>query len=129
MADWCPAPEDRNVIVGVAVTFVYAIDSFANGQSIIPHILPTKGRTLDHCNPTRPKRDQALTPYSPHLPSVGSSKLLGGLQGSSRILRRLSTVHWAVQIQRLDTPESSRQKRRVQTTSSVGSGGAGEIKL
>lgn len=34
MADWCPAPEDRNVIVGVAVTFVYAIDSFANGTSM-----------------------------------------------------------------------------------------------
>jgi hypothetical protein len=33
MADWCPSPEERNVIVGVAVSFVYAIDSFANGQS------------------------------------------------------------------------------------------------
>ena len=31
MADWCPSPEERNVIVGVAVSFVYAIDSFANG--------------------------------------------------------------------------------------------------
>jgi hypothetical protein len=34
MADWCPSPEERNVIVGVAVSFVYAIDSFANGQSL-----------------------------------------------------------------------------------------------
>jgi len=36
MADWCPIPEDRNVIVGVAVTFVYAVDSFANGESDFP---------------------------------------------------------------------------------------------
>jgi len=37
MADWCPCPEERNVIVGVAVSFVYAIDSFANGQSLSYH--------------------------------------------------------------------------------------------
>ena len=37
MADWCPSPEERNVIVGVAVSFVYAMDSFANGQSSLYH--------------------------------------------------------------------------------------------
>lgn len=39
MADWCPSPEERNIIVGVAVTIVYAIDSFANGQSSISFFL------------------------------------------------------------------------------------------
>lgn len=32
MADWCPSPEERNIIVGVAVSFNYAVDSFANSQ-------------------------------------------------------------------------------------------------
>jgi hypothetical protein len=39
MADWCPSPEERNVIVGVAVSFNYAVDSFANSQSAS---LPTR---------------------------------------------------------------------------------------
>jgi ACS family pantothenate transporter-like MFS transporter len=34
MADWCPVPEERNIIVGVTVSFVYAVDSFANGESV-----------------------------------------------------------------------------------------------
>jgi hypothetical protein len=32
MADWCPSPEERAIIVGVAVTFVFAIDAFANSE-------------------------------------------------------------------------------------------------
>jgi hypothetical protein len=30
MADWCPSPEERAIVIGIAVTFVYAIDAFAN---------------------------------------------------------------------------------------------------
>lgn len=47
MADWCPAPEDRNVIVGVAVSFVYAIDSFANGTSLIHLSTPNQIEFLE----------------------------------------------------------------------------------
>lgn len=36
MADWCPAPEERAIIVGVAVTFVFAIDAFANSELMYP---------------------------------------------------------------------------------------------
>ena len=32
MADWCPSPEKRNIIVGVCVTLNYAVDSFANSE-------------------------------------------------------------------------------------------------
>ncbi|CED85583.1 Permease of the major facilitator superfamily [Phaffia rhodozyma] len=30
MADWCPSPEERSLQIGVIVTFVYVIDSWAN---------------------------------------------------------------------------------------------------
>lgn len=66
MADWCPAPEDRNVIVGVAVTFVYAIDSFANGESLL--LIPTlDGNMLNRIG------------NSPYLSSVRSAELPRGI--------------------------------------------------
>lgn len=35
MADWCPSPEERAIVIGIAVTFVYAIDAFANSKSAL----------------------------------------------------------------------------------------------
>lgn len=39
MADLCPSPEERAVIIGVACTFLYAVDSFANSKYPSPRVL------------------------------------------------------------------------------------------
>jgi hypothetical protein len=81
MADWCPSPEERNVIVGVAVSFVYAIDSFANGMfTPIP----------SHC----------MLICSANLPRIRSAKLQSRIQSCSWILRRVPLGNSGVQIQR-----------------------------
>lgn len=45
MADWCPSPEKRNIIVGVCVTLNYAVDSFANSASF-PHLFVLSCRVV-----------------------------------------------------------------------------------
>ena len=32
MADYCPSPEERNVIIGVCVTLVYVMDAWTNSE-------------------------------------------------------------------------------------------------
>ena len=80
MADWCPSPEERNVIVGVAVTFVYAVDSFANGQSSIELAL-------------------YILIYSSDLPRIRSAKLQCRIQSCSRLLRRIPVINRSFQVQ------------------------------
>jgi hypothetical protein len=46
MADWCPGPEQRAIIIGVSGTLVYVIDAFAN--SMFPLYLPLIGFLVKH---------------------------------------------------------------------------------
>lgn len=111
MADWCPSPEERAIVIGIAVTFVYAIDAFANRKSAppcqfshqalpraanpaFPPILPL--RTLLSALLSPAAMRNALT-RSIHLPRETGSALCCRVQSRPGVLSRLYGRHWSIQ--------------------------------
>lgn len=117
MAELCPMPEERALIVGVAITLTFSIDAFANSQSSPPPpcssplcsiivYLCDDGRATTDRNPIKSNDSRYCFVHldcvfdllcfvtSLHLPSRTSSPLQDWLQSRCGVCHRLHRFHW-----------------------------------